>query len=121
MTKKMDTLLKLEEFGLFLFSIILFNQLNFKWWVFPVCILLPDISMIGYLLNSKIGAWTYNLFHHKMVAVTLLGLGFWLNIPLLTLAGVIMFGHSSMDRIFGYGLKYNDSFSHTHLGKIGKV
>jgi hypothetical protein len=25
-----------------------------------------------------------------------------------------------MDRIFGYGLKYSDSFYHTHLGMIGK-
>ena len=36
------------------------------------------------------------------------------------LGGLILFGHSSMDRILGYGLKYPDSFEHTHLGMIGK-
>ena len=120
MTKRMNELLKLEESGQFLLSIILFSQLHYAWWVFPACILLPDLSMIGYLVNSKIGAWSYNFFHHKLVAIFIFMLGFWLNISLLTLAGVILFGHSAMDRVFGYGLKFNDNFKHTHLGWIGK-
>ncbi|MGB0176501.1 MAG: DUF4260 family protein, partial [Owenweeksia sp.] len=49
MTKEMNTLLKLEEVGQFLLSIILFSQLDYAWWVFPACILLPDLSMIGYV------------------------------------------------------------------------
>jgi hypothetical protein len=39
----------------------------------------------------------------------------------LQLAGIILFTHSSMDRVFGYGLKYPDSFNNTHLGPIGKA
>jgi len=31
-----------------------------------------------------------------------------------------MFGHSSMDRMFGYGLKTEEGFKYTHLGMIGK-
>lgn len=116
----MNKLLKLEELGYFLLSILLFNQLGFAWWVFPALILLPDLSMIGYLLNAKTGAWMYNVFHHKMLAIGILGIGFWFEIPLLYLTGVILFGHSSMDRIFGYGLKFKDSFKNTHLGWIGK-
>lgn len=116
----MNNLLKLEELGQFSLSIILFNQLDYAWWVFPACLLLPDLSMVGYLVNPKTGAWLYNFFHHKLVAVIVLFLGFWLNNAPLTLAGVILFGHSAMDRIFGYGLKFNDNFKHTHLGWIGK-
>lgn len=116
----MKNLLKLEELGQFLLSIILFNQLEYAWWVFPACLLLPDLSMIGYLVNPKTGAWLYNFFHHKLVAIIVLALGFWMNNAPLTLAGVILFGHSAMDRIFGYGLKFNDNFKHTHLGWIGK-
>ena len=37
------------------------------------------------------------------------------------IAAIILYGHASMDRIFGYGLKFNDSFHHTHLGWIGKA
>lgn len=116
----MDKLIKLEELGQFMLSIILFAQLEYAWWVFPACILLPDISMIGYVVNTKIGAWLYNFFHHKLLGIILLFFGFWLYNSLLTLAGVILFGHAAMDRIFGYGLKFNDHFKHTHLGWIGK-
>lgn len=116
MPKQMTSLLKLEELGQFLLSILLFNQLDYTWWVFPACILLPDLSMIGYLANPKIGAWIYNLFHHKLIAIIVLSFGFWLDHSLLSLVGIILFGHSAIDRIFGYGLKYKENFKSTHLG-----
>lgn len=116
----MKNLLKLEEVGQFLLSIILFGQLDYAWWVFPACLLLPDLSMIGYVVNPKIGAWIYNFFHHKLLAIVILFLGFWANTPWLTLTGVILFGHSAMDRVFGYGLKLDNNFKNTHLGWIGK-
>lgn len=120
MTKQMNNLLKLEEAGQFILSILLFNQLDYAWWIFPACILLPDLSMAGYLASPRTGAFIYNLFHHKFLAIIILALGFGLHIPLLALSGVILFGHSAMDRIFGYGLKYSDHFNNTHLGPIGK-
>lgn len=120
MTKDMNFLLKLEELGQLLLSIVLFQQLDYAWWIYPACILLPDISMLGYLLNTKVGAWGYNLFHHKLLAIAILALGYWLNHDLLILSGIILFGHSAMDRALGYGLKYTDSFQHTHLGWVGK-
>jgi hypothetical protein len=46
MTKKMTMLIKLEELGQFLLSIVLFCQLDYQWWIFPALILLPDLSMI---------------------------------------------------------------------------
>lgn len=116
----MKNLLKLEECGQFILSVILFNQLDFSWWVFPACILWPDLSMAGYLINPKAGAGLYNFFHHKLLAILLWGLGSGLDIPLLSLTGIILFGHAAMDRIFGYGLKFDDHFQHTHLGWIGK-
>lgn len=119
MKKGMDNILKLEELGQFLLSIILFNQLDYAWWVFPACVLLPDLSMVGYLIDTKTGACLYNFFHHKLLAIVVLLSGFYLDYPSITLAGLILFGHSAMDRSFGYGLKFNDSFKNTHLGWIG--
>ncbi len=116
----MKNLLSMEEAGQFLLSIFLFSQLEYEWWIFPVCLLIPDLSMIGYLVNPKIGAGLYNFFHHKLVAVLIFISGFGLNNDLLELMGIILFAHSSMDRMFGYGLKLNDDFKHTHLGWIGK-
>ncbi|MGB3775000.1 MAG: DUF4260 domain-containing protein [Leeuwenhoekiella sp.] len=116
----MKKLLKFEELGLFGLSLLLFSQLDYAWWVFPLCILLPDLSMFGYLIDTKTGALLYNFFHHKGVAIIVFALGFLLQIQSLLLIGIILFGHSAMDRIFGYGLKFSDDFKNTHLGWIGK-
>lgn len=120
MTNSMQRLLKLEDLGAFLLSIFLFSQLDFAWWVYPALLLLPDLSMLGYLVNTKIGAQLYNFFHHQLLGMACWMLGIWLSLPALALAGVILFGHAAMDRLFGYGLKYPDSFHNTHLGLIGK-
>lgn len=120
MTKTMKNLLILEEIGQLFLSIFLFSRLEYSWWLFPLCLLLPDVSMIGYLINPKIGAQLYNFFHHKLIAIIVLIVGLSLDIPIIEFAGIILFAHSSMDRIFGYGLKFNDDFKHTHLSWIGK-
>lgn len=116
----MKILLKLEALGLWLFSIFLFSLLDFAWWWYPLLLLAPDLGMLGYLAGPRVGAWTYNIVHHQGVAVAVYVLGVWLANPVLQLAGVILFGHSNMDRLFGYGLKHEDSFHNTHLGRIGK-
>ncbi len=114
----MKNSIKLEELVMFLLSIFLFSKLEYAWWVYLVLILTPDIGMIGYAVNTRIGAITYNLFHHKGIAIVVGILGWYLVIPELQLAGIILFGHASMDRILGYGLKYSDHFKHTHLGNL---
>lgn len=115
----MNTLLKLEELALFVVSIILFIETDYTWWVFPALLLVPDVGMIGYLINTKVGAITYNLLHHKGIALFVLFLGLMVEKEWVFCAGIILLAHSSMDRIFGYGLKYFDSFKHTHLGTLG--
>ncbi len=102
-------------FGL---SMLLFSHLDFAWWWFPVLILLPDIGMIGYVISTRVGAITYNFFHNKGIAIAIMILGWQLESSLMMLIGIILFGHASMDRIFGYGLKYPDSFKNTHLGQL---
>jgi len=114
----MKNLIKLEELTMFLLSIYLFSLLDYVWWVYLILILTPDIGMLGYLVNTTLGATTYNLFHHKGIAILVGFLGIWWNIPELQLAGIILFGHASMDRILGYGLKFNDNFKRTHLGNL---
>ena len=114
----MEASLKIEELAQFLFGIFLFTQLDYAWWWFPVLLLTPDIGMLGYIVNTKVGAFTYNLFHHKAVAILVLLLGYYLSNDIIALTGIILFSHSAMDRIFGYGLKYPDHFKHTHLGNL---
>ena len=117
----MKNLLRLEEFGLVLLAVFLFRSLNIGWWWFALLLLAPDLSMVGYLAGPRAGAFTYNLFHHKAVAVTAYVLGAWLGSPVLQFAGLIILAHSSLDRILGYSLKYPDAFQRTHLGVMGKT
>ncbi len=116
----MKKILKLEELAMFILGIYLYSLLPYVWWWFLVLILTPDIGMLGYAVNNKIGALTYNLFHHKGLAIAIYLLGTYLSLSLGQLIGIILFSHASLDRIFGYGLKYENGFKYTHLGKIGK-
>ncbi len=127
----MKNLLKLEELAQFLLCLLALVMNDVPWWAYLLLALGPDIAMLGYLVNTRTGAIAYNLLHHKGVAVLVAACGFaseFLNMlsgtnnlaSTLIIAAIILYGHSSMDRFFGYGLKFGDSFQHTHLGWIGK-
>lgn len=123
----MKLILKLEELAMWIGCILLLYVSQADWWWYVLMFLGPDVSMIGYMMNNKVGAWCYNLIHHKGVAIAIFLLGLTIQLPgdiqnkdwLINL-GLILFGHSSMDRFFGYGLKYENGFKFTHLGEIGK-
>ena len=104
-------------FGLSLFALTLFNA---EWWYYLLLLLGPDISMIGYAGGNKMGALLYNLFHHKGIAVAVFILGWLIPDSTLQLVGIILFGHSSVDRVLGYGLKLKEGFKYTHLGSLEK-
>ncbi len=114
----MKTLINLEEAAQFALSIVLFAKLPFVWWLYPALLLVPDLSMIGYAVNNTVGAFTYNLFHHKGTAIVIGIIGLLVGSNYLLLTGIILFGHSAMDRMMGYGLKYNKGFKFTHLGSL---
>ena len=116
----MKNILKLEELAMFGLCVWALYFLDAKWWCYLLLLLGPDISMIGYAGGNKIGGFMYNLFHHKGVAVLLFVIGILLPDRILEMTGIILFGHSSMDRMFGYGLKLKEGFKHTHLGLIGR-
>lgn len=116
----MKNLIKLEELLLFGLALFLFSELDYGWGLYALLFLAPDLSMLGYLGGPRVGAWTYNLIHHKGLAVAAYVLGYLLATPWLMFAGTILLGHSSLDRVFGYGLKHEDAFQNTHLGRIGR-
>ncbi len=118
----MKTTLQLEELAQLAAAIIAINYLpvSLPWWSWPILFLSPDLSMLGYTLGNRAGAFCYNLVHHKGFALAILLAGFFFTLPYLQLAGLLLFAHSAFDRALGYGLKYETGFSDTHLGKIGK-
>lgn len=116
----MKDIIKLEEAAMFVASLYALTLLQAPWWWYILLFLGPDISMLGYLAGDKSGAACYNLFHHKGIAIAIFVAGLFIPYTLLQIIGIVLFGHSSMDRLFGYGLKTNEGFKYTHLGIIGK-
>src|SRR5471030_1811906 len=114
----MKNIIKLEEMCITVVSIYFLSKYSLGlsiWWWIPL-FLSPDISMLGYLINTRTDAITYNLFHHRGIALILAAIGYYFYNDLLTAIGILLFAHSSFDRMMGYGLKFFDSFKNTHLG-----
>ena len=94
------------------------HNLNISLWVWILIFFSPDLSMLGYLINSKVGAFTYNLFHHKGLAIICGSVGYFMKQEFIITLGILVFAYASFDRLLGYGLKYKSSFNDTHLGKL---
>jgi hypothetical protein len=113
-------LLRLEGLATLATAIALYAHAGFSWIVFVVFFLAPDLSMLGYLFGSRVGASAYNFFHTYVPAVALATLGFFADVRLAFLGGLIWIAHIGLDRGLGYGLKYQSGFGSTHLGRIGR-
>lgn len=118
--RTVDLVLRLEAIALFVAGVLLYLQLNGNaLWLLPL-LLVPDLSMIGYLAGPRAGAIVYNLFHNLALAIVTLAIGWFAGIAPLALAGAIFLAHVGMDRTLGYGLKLPTDFRDTHLGRIGR-
>ena len=102
-----------------------FLALGYAWWWLPVLFVAFDISAIGYLRGTRVGAVFYNIGHSYAVPGVIAGIAAILaalgqaSEPLGVIAGAWIF-HIAIDRAFGFGLKQPDSFGHTHLGAVGR-
>jgi hypothetical protein len=120
--KTMDITIKIEEAAITVVSTYFLSiyNLGLPVWALVLLFFSPDLSMLGYLLNTRVGAFTYNLFHHRGLALALLATGFFTHLDILITGGLLLVAHLSFARMLGYGLKYEDDFKHTSLGWIGK-
>ena len=116
----MKTILKIEEGMMLAVAVYLNTLLPYPGWLFWVLFLAPDFGFLGYAFNTRTGAVTYNLLHHKGLALAVYLAGLYYSDTVLQFIGLLLFAHSSFDRMLGYGLKYSDNFKHTHLGVIGQ-
>lgn len=113
-------ILRAEAVALFLAGVLLYLQLNGNALLLLPLLLVPDLSMIGYVRGPRLGAITYNLAHNLATALIVLAVGWFAGIAPLALGGAILVAHVGMDRSLGYGLKLPTDFKDTHLGRIGR-
>ena len=113
-----NILLRLEGLATLTASVLLFPRLGGRWGIFALLFLAPDLAMLGYLANPRLGSILYDAVHSYvsvalLVAIALLtGHPSWL--PFLS----ILAAHIGFDRALGYGLKYATSFQDTHLQRV---
>lgn len=107
-------ILRIEAVFVFLASIMIYAKLGFSWWTFGLLFLTFDISMIGYMLSPKIGAYLYNAVHTYIAPFLLIGAWYFSQNNTALCVALIWFSHIAMDRAIGYGLKLQE-FKSTHL------
>jgi hypothetical protein len=112
--------LRLEGLCVLVAAFVAYSKFGLGWGTFALFFLTPDISFLGYLAGSRIGAVSYNLAHSYSGAVACLVAGLVLPAPTILGVGLIWCAHIGFDRALGYGLKYSSGFGFTHLGRIGK-
>jgi hypothetical protein len=103
---------------LFAVSVSLFFYLGGTLWPFLLFLLVPDLTMIGYALNVRVGAAVYNAGHTLAVPVALGGAALLTNRPEFVPFILIWTAHIGMDRMLGYGLKFPTYFADTHLQRL---
>jgi hypothetical protein len=117
-SRSLSILLRLEGLAMFALTVYLYHYFHGCWWLFVAAFFVPDLSLLGYLFGSRIGAIVYNIFHTEIGPVLLAGLGLLFDVSLILKLALIWISHISFDRMLGIGLKYSDGFKHTHLGSI---
>lgn len=74
-----QTTAALEGLVLFVGAIAAYAMSGGSWVLFIVLLLAPDLAMLGYAVNVRVGALTYNSVHNYLLPALLLALGYVLN------------------------------------------
>jgi|SRR5690606_6936752 len=111
-------LLHVEGLAVLVLSLYFYWDSQFSWVLFLILLFAPDISMLGYVINNRIGARIYNIFHTYTIAIIIIFVGLLFENETALAIGLIWSSHIGMDRMIGYGLKYPTDFKDTHLNRV---
>lgn len=124
LTKKAHSLnmprifLHLEGVAILVAAIGLYANQQFSWWVFVLFLLTPDLPILLYPINPRLGSIAYNLVHTIIFPLTLAIFSVFNGSDLGLQIALIWLSHIGMDRAFGYGFKYGGDFKQTHFSRI---
>jgi hypothetical protein len=112
-----DVLLRLE--ALLTLAVVDIAYQHFypgRWGVFALLFLVPDLSLLGFMLSrGRLAAAIYNLAHNCVLPLAL-GLSAWhWGWRLGGQLALIWVAHIAFDRVLGYGLKFPGEFKFTHI------
>jgi hypothetical protein len=108
-------LLHLEGAAVFVLSLLAYRWSHGSWLQFALLFLVPDLSMLGYLANVRVGSLMYNAIHTYIGPLALAAYSFETGHEMLLSLSFTWIAHIGLDRMFGFGLKYPTRFKDTHL------
>ncbi len=111
-------LLHVEGGVVLIAACIVYGRLGASWRGFAARFLAPDLFMLGYLANVRVGARLYNLVHTYAAPLILFLVAYFIRAPGLFAICAIWVAHIGFDRLLGYGLKYPTTFKDTHIGRL---
>jgi hypothetical protein len=114
-------LLHLEGAAVFTLSLLAFHWSHGSWLLFLLLFLVPDLSMIGYAFNVRLGAIFYNAVHTYVGPLVLAAYAFGSGHQTSWELSLIWAAHIGLDRMLGFGLKYPTHFKDTHLNPARHV
>lgn len=111
-------LLHLEGLALLISVLVIYANQQFSWWAFVIFLLTPDLPLLLYPLDQRLGSIVYNLVHNIVFPLALAILSIFNGNDLGLQVALIWLAHIGMDRAFGYGFKYIGQFKETHFSRI---
>ena len=111
-------MLHMEGLAVFIGAVVLYGHISGNWLVFLLLLFTPDVAMIGYLVNTRLGSLIYNVVHTYTLALIIALIALALESTTGVSLGLILFAHIGIDRTMGYGLKYPTAFKDTHFNYV---
>jgi Domain of unknown function (DUF4260) len=118
MLTKPGLLLHLEGAAILILCVFFYHQLHASWLLLALLFLSPDLCMLGYLGNVRIGSAAYNFAHTYITPGILLAIAYLAVKPQLFPLALIWSAHIGFDHLLGFGLKYPSNFKDTHLQRV---
>ena len=118
MLTKPKILLHFESSVVLILTVFFYHQLHARWLLFAILFLAPDLFMLGYLANVRIGSALYNFAHTYLTPAILLAIAYFATKPQLSPFALIWTAHIGIDRLLGFGLKYPTHFKDIHLQHV---
>jgi hypothetical protein len=115
---KPEVLLRIEGALELALSLIFYQGMHAGWVLFVVLLLVPDLSMLGYLRGVRFGTICYNLVHTLTGPFLLIAYAYLTRSVWVLPYALIWTAHIGLDRMLGFGLKYPTGFRDTHLGRM---
>src|SRR5580698_1783846 len=94
-------LIRIEEATLLTLTLYAYQHLHFSWFLFAILFLTPDLFMLGYTINPRLGAASYNLAHTLTLPLTLLLASYIEHWQRPTELALIWTAHIALDRLLG--------------------